>query len=68
MCNQCPTVGDLFSWVFRCCSCKPQCKPTCKPSCVCQCKPVSNFGCPCSVNNNSNNQANGCLNGACGIY
>lgn len=40
MCNQCPTVGDLFCWVFRCGRCNHTCKETnrCEHKCEDKCE------------------------------
>ncbi|MBO5229385.1 MAG: hypothetical protein J6B20_01115 [Clostridia bacterium] len=42
MCNQCPTVGDLFCWLFRCghnnCKCyENKCENKCERRCEHKC-------------------------------
>ncbi len=68
MFNHCPTVGDLICWATRC----VQCNQPSQPVCPCRCQQqnqntCAGANCCCRNNRSSHNQANGCLNGACGI-
>jgi|GEM_PF-6182352 len=71
MCNQCPTVGEFFGSIFRCCRCQNVCKPVCpcKPEPKCECK-EKRFECVCQEKKEPKPcpKDDGCLNGACGIY
>ena len=69
MCNQCPTVRDLFCWAFRYVGCQCRCQPTSnqgqqQTQCHCHC-------CCCQKQNSStgatNTQSTGCSHGACEI-